>query len=231
LTHPGRDRERGRLWRVVYKSSQGTPGLRDPKLPDEVAGLVSELASPSQPRRMLAMNALQDRFAATAGDSILKALTTPLNGHQHVHLLWLAHRFGNLSTAQLLKSSSAADPVVRIHVQRIASDLLYQAGRNLVTSPEAIATAFSVANAGIKDTDPHVQRAAVEALALRPRPESIRPILDRIASANPADTHFVYTLRKDVGIIFSMVACSKRSWKTPRGAVPIFARWRMSPWR
>ena len=193
LTHPGRDRERGRLWRVVYKGAPGNPA---PALPDSVEGLVLELASPSQPRRMLAMNALQDRFPKDAPTPIRAALATPRNTHQHVHALWLAHRFGVLSTTEFNRAAASPDSLIRIHAQRVASDVLYQAGRALISSAEAIQTAAAIASTGLQDADPHVHRAAAEALAQRPRSESIRPLLDRLASANPADTHLVYTLRK-----------------------------------
>src|SRR5205814_2319036 len=92
LTHPGRDRERGRIWRIVYKGSVGQasglpsteapashrsrpvasqpagaiPALRPVALPDDLEGLIAELGSPSLTRRMLAMNEVGDCFADTA---------------------------------------------------------------------------------------------------------------------------------------------------------------------
>src|ERR1044071_5447997 len=66
LTHPGRDRERGRIWRVVYKGGNAKTELRNVKLPDALDGLIGELGSPNLTRRMLAMNAIGDGWGPEA---------------------------------------------------------------------------------------------------------------------------------------------------------------------
>ncbi len=88
LTHPGRDRERGRIWRIIYRGNSGhasslpeaklpapqssrqtasqlagkMPALRPLALPNNLDGLIAELGSPNLTRRMLAMNENCDRF-------------------------------------------------------------------------------------------------------------------------------------------------------------------------
>src|SRR4029450_12717735 len=81
LHHPGRDRERGRIWRVVYQGSDSNspaarqPGQpRTPKLPADFDALLAELGSPSLPRRMLAMNELADRFGSGSEAGLRKVL-------------------------------------------------------------------------------------------------------------------------------------------------------------
>src|SRR6266850_283714 len=66
LTHPGRDRERGRIWRVVYKGDTTKSEIRNAKLPEHLDGLIAELGSPNLTRRMLAMNEICDRFGQAA---------------------------------------------------------------------------------------------------------------------------------------------------------------------
>ena len=66
LLHPGRDRERGRIWRVVYKGPDGKARLRPAALANDFDGLLEELASPSLARRLLAQHAITDRFGASA---------------------------------------------------------------------------------------------------------------------------------------------------------------------
>ena len=60
LTHPGRDRERGRVWRIVYRGEDGKRPI--PPLPNfaemDVSALTNELSSPNFARRVLATNQL-----------------------------------------------------------------------------------------------------------------------------------------------------------------------------
>src|SRR5437660_3055117 len=73
LTHPGRDRERGRIWRVVYKGGNPKSEIRNPRLPEDLDGLIGELASPNLTRRMLAMNEICDRSPKEAPSRIQRA--------------------------------------------------------------------------------------------------------------------------------------------------------------
>ena len=83
LQHPGRDRERGRIWRIVPVGKDGKPNLRPGALDGSVAGLVSELASGSLSRRLLAMEELQDRHGTDAIPAVRGAFTTQI-GRAHV---------------------------------------------------------------------------------------------------------------------------------------------------
>src|SRR5207253_3095694 len=110
LTHPGRDRERGRIWRIVYRADAGQasslpaaklpapqsssqdasrpdgqmPAPRPAALPDALEGLIGELGSPNLTRRMLALNEVCDRFPkqATAGVKL-----APWHA-SNVHFIW-----------------------------------------------------------------------------------------------------------------------------------------------
>jgi putative heme-binding domain-containing protein len=198
LTHPGRDRERGRLWRVVYRGKDSKGLLRDPKLPDDLTGLIGELGSESLPRRILAMGEIEDRFGAQALEPVRAALARPLSATQHAHALWMVHRLGQLSVGELERAVATEAVLVRIHALRVATDVFYRASRKLGSSESLIAAATRMAQAGLKDPDPQVQRVASEALALRPHVDQVRPLLDRLAATPAADTHLVYTLRKAI---------------------------------
>ncbi len=73
LTHPGRDRERGRIWRIVYKGADGKAVLPSPKLPEDLKGLMAELGSPLMTRRTLAMNTIADVHGKAFAKISLKA--------------------------------------------------------------------------------------------------------------------------------------------------------------
>src|SRR6266481_5067505 len=68
LDHPGRDRERGRIWRIVYTGKGVAKGASTPFdiSRASAAELISELANPNITRRMLAMNQLADRIGEAA---------------------------------------------------------------------------------------------------------------------------------------------------------------------
>lgn len=198
LLHPGRDRERGRLWRVVYNGAEGQPRLRSGALPDSVDGLVSELASPSLSRRLLAMEELEDRFGARAQTSVLAAARRPTNAHQRIHALWMLERLQSLDPGLLTDASTSPDALVRTHAMRIASDLLYRQTRPGGIAASSVQAAMRVALQGLQDADSLVRRCAAEALSQAPTPEGLRALLDALARVDAVDTHLVYVLRKSV---------------------------------
>src|SRR5262249_6686921 len=64
LTHPGRDRFRGRIWRIVYRGADGAGKPTRPR-PDwakaSIAELIDDLASPNLTVRFKATNQLAER--------------------------------------------------------------------------------------------------------------------------------------------------------------------------
>src|SRR5438046_1544247 len=78
LDHPGRDRERGRIWRIVYRGTDrnGASEAERPRLALQsgVDGLIAELGNVNITRRMLAMNSLVDNAGPAAVDPLKKVL-------------------------------------------------------------------------------------------------------------------------------------------------------------
>ena len=79
LTHPGRDRQRGRIWRVVYKGNDGKPAP-PPSAIDRtrspIDDLIKDLAHPNLIVRITAANQLVDRGGAE-GISAARAVVGP----------------------------------------------------------------------------------------------------------------------------------------------------------
>ncbi len=202
LAHPGRDRTSGRIWRVVFKDKP----LRPIALPTDVKGLVKELASPNMTRRMLAMNALADQFGTGAIADVEGALEVPENPEQQVHALWLLYRLGASKAAHLTAASSAEVSLVRVHAQRLAKhiwerDALGHLGNAPGLDLEHISAAHEIAQRGLSDRDPLVQRCAAEAAgAVRVSGSSklIRALLDLRTKVAPDDTHLLYVVRKAI---------------------------------
>lgn len=185
LTHPGRDRTSGRIWRIVYKGADDKAKLRPLALPDDLDGLIAEMASPNLPRRMLAMNAITDRL----GEKTLTELENYQsfrsdNPYQIVHELWAIFRLGGdvrkISAALVHKS-----PIIRVHALRILTEM-----REWDERFEGLARLL------VDDSNPLVKRCAAEALGSHPNYDNIKPLLALLQRAPAADTHLLYTVRK-----------------------------------
>jgi putative heme-binding domain-containing protein len=172
LDHPGRDRGRGRIWRIVYTgganstsptSKSGRLGTQSSErfllaLPTSPEGLVSELANPNLTRRMLAMNELADRIGKPAITPLRRLLGSKNSGAvQKAHALWVLHRLAALDEKTLVAAARDSDRLVRVHAMRILSETSVATP----TFPEALQ---QLVFEGLKDEDAHVQRAAADAL-------------------------------------------------------------------
>ncbi|MBI2928002.1 MAG: c-type cytochrome [Verrucomicrobia bacterium] len=221
LQHPGRDRERGRLWRVVYKGADGQAKLRPRALPQDLNGLIGELASPNLPRRMLALDTLLDRFGRSSEKALLKAFQRPANAFQKVQALWGLNRLDALDDARLLAAAKDRDALVRTHAMRVVAERGRLAERLKVN--DVIRHGFTkalpdAATAGLRDSHALVQRCAAEALSATPHFANVRPLLDLRAKVPPADTHLLYVVRKAIrdqlkdDAVFAEVAAAQ--WST-----------------
>jgi putative heme-binding domain-containing protein len=202
LTHPGRDRTSGRIWRVVYKEKP----TRSIGLPSDLKGLVRELGSPNLSRRMLAMNTLEDQFGKDALKELEDAVVVPANPEQQVHALWVLHRLGGMEPSMLTTAARSPSRIVRVHVQRIARDIFHRDSLGGDASDPRndihhIAAAHEVMTLGLKDPDALVVRCAAEAASLMRVKDSsqlVRALLDIRSRILTNDTHLRYVVRKSI---------------------------------
>lgn len=183
LDHPGRDRFRGRIWRVTHR------GSGDRRAPDltglSVDRLVDELAHPSFTRRMLAMHFAVDSHGSSVADAVEALLQSgTANVHQHSHGLWILHRLNRLGRAQAESAAAHESAMVRVHAQRVLSETFAWTDWQR-----------SLALVALSDPDPRVQRAAADALGRHPHPSQIQPVLNRLGTVPADDDHLVHTLR------------------------------------
>ncbi|MES2568958.1 MAG: PVC-type heme-binding CxxCH protein, partial [Verrucomicrobiota bacterium] len=180
LTHPGRDRDRGRLWRIVYRGTP--PGTA---LPADLSGLVRELGSGNPTRRTLALNEICDCFGTQAIVALKEALAAPANGLQKANALWALSRLGGLEPATLTAALTDADALVRVHALRLAREwCVAKSAPDRAAQLDALATA---ARAALKDPDALVARCAAEVLGARPSAENFRPLLELLRRAAKDD--------------------------------------------
>ncbi len=192
LNHPGRDRERGRIWRVVYR---GADGKGEPKAPRQdwttasVAELVDDLGHPNIIVRTKATEQLVERGepAVTA----VKPLFEPTDKKpdaamalRQLHGLWVLKRC-NVPMEPFLRAAALnPDRGVRVHVQHILAELS--------TYNE---TLRHLSFDALRDADPQVKRAAADALGRHPAPENLRPLLDLRELIPAEDTHLLHVTR------------------------------------
>lgn len=187
LDHPGRDRERGRIWRIVYRGDR-----KKLPLPQEFdlsksnpAALIEKLAHANLTVRMLAMDQLVDRIGQAAIPPVERLFADrSATANQRIHGLWVLHRLGALTQNHLAAAARDGDPTVRIHAMRALSE-----------SPDWTAAHRELALACLRDADPYVQRAAADAVGRQPHSEHVRPLLDARHHASAADSALVHTIR------------------------------------
>lgn len=187
LTHPGRDKKRGRIWRIVYKGANTKPPAQPRRdwSKASTGELIEDLAHPNLWVRMQATNQLAGRTGPVA--AIRSTIASPVNAFQRIHSLWALERVGSLHDDVLLEAGNDREPAVRVHVQRILAE------RKQWTDPLQ-----AMAIAALKDPDAFVQRAAVEALGQHPQPAQIRPLLDLRKKVPKQDIQLLHMVRMSI---------------------------------
>ena len=176
LDHPGRDRRRGRIWRVSYTGRGPAPGLDN--LASRPGDFFRELGSPDLERRLLVLNHLVDEVGEA---SIAEAMTildgrTPSNWQQRVGCLWILHRLDHLPREHLEAAARDYSREVRVHAMRVLSEIGVREAWHR-----------GLALAGLADPDANVRRVAAEALARQPHAEHVDPLLRTLAAVGGRD--------------------------------------------
>lgn len=184
LTHPGRDRERGRIWRISYTGEDGKPHKAMPDLTkastDDLIGLLKD---ENLQVRVRATNQLAERVGAAAVEPVKKLLAGDSTATQRAHALWVLERQGVLDEGLVKKLAGDADRLVRVHVLKALCE------RKAWTFEAALA------REKLKDEDPFVRRAAAEGLGLHPAGENVQPLLELWNSTAADDTHLIHMAR------------------------------------
>ncbi len=206
LDHPGRDRERGRIWRIVYKGKDGKGAA--PKTPraDEsaatIAELIEDLGHPNLAVRTVATNQLVLRGAAVVEP--IKAAIETASGARKIHGLWVLHRLGALDDSTIARALTDSDEAVRVHAMKILGErmpVVDRRGREVSPSPAK------------KDLSPRVRRAMAEALGRHPSNKNIHALLIETFKADPADTH----LKQVVKIALRDQLLTSEAWEYVAG--------------
>ena len=187
LDHPGRDRERGRVWRIRYVGANGAAAAppRFDISKDSDAKLIRELADSNITVRMLATSELSDRI----GPDAIKPVTRMMRRKdstvwQRVHGMWVLYRLGALDPKILAAAAQDPDRRLRVHAMRVFAE-----------TPGWTPEQHDMVVAALRDSDPLVERCAADALGQHVSVNNMRPLLDAHHAVPADDTHLLYVLR------------------------------------
>jgi putative heme-binding domain-containing protein len=188
LNHPGRDRERGRIWRVTYTGPDTKPATTLNKVANlHTAGideLIAALTNPSLNVRMRALDEMTDRIGASAIEPLRTAVRQNTDPRIRAYGAWALHRLAGLSADTFVKLMEDGDSLVRIHAYRIASE-----------TPDWSDEVRQHVTAGLADAAPLNRRAAVDALSRHPKLENISQLL-AVRRRTPADdVHLLHAVK------------------------------------
>jgi len=182
LGHPRRDKSRGRIWRITYKGQHHErKDLSNAPVEELIAGLNHD----NLPIRMTATDQLTDRVGDKAIGPVKQMLAKKeTSARQYVHGLWVLQRLQALTPELIQLSASHSNPLIRLHTMRI-----------LVEEKPDREKSYPLVLSGLRDKDPHVQRAAVEGLLKYPSLNAVESVLAILHSTPASDTHLTYTAR------------------------------------
>jgi putative heme-binding domain-containing protein len=185
LDHPRRDREKGRIWRVVYMGDAAAQTVTPPDLTAlDMTELIEQLKSPNFTVRTLATNHLFDRYGLEVSEPLQVLLVEESTPEQRLAAAWLLWRTGALSEPLVAVLSTDSSALVRTHLAHILAEM-----------PEWSASVGTIARSLLADADPFVVRAAADGAGRHPSVENVDPLLNAFLAADPADAALRHTVK------------------------------------
>ena len=189
LEHPGRDRHRGRIWRVSYKGDENLKAQEPKDLAKmKLKELIDNLDHPNLPFRMSIADQITDRERSKAIEPLLKlVLDEQSNPKKVVQGLWILFRLSALSEAILLEAIASDHELLRTQALRVLFEL-DKLSENTVDATRSIL---------VSDESPHVKRQALMVLGKNVSLDNLDVILNAYSQyAESDDTHMFYVVRQ-----------------------------------
>ncbi len=184
LKHPGRDRNRGRIWRVVYTGDNKKPA----PLPDFTAmnedQLIAALGDANLTVRNLATDQLTDRDWRGPISKLTGVLKSSTNSHQRYHAYWAIYRLGGFDEGGEINGLQDPHPLPRVAALSILAERPFKEGHS----------GFFIT--ALQDPDALVRRTAADAMGRKHHATQVQPLIAALRAADQADTHLVYKLRQ-----------------------------------
>lgn len=187
LDHPGRDRQRGRIWRIVYTGE----GAKEAKPLDysqkSLTELTALLGHPNLPLRMAIADKIVDEFGAEAIPALQKLVTDNATTYAQIQALWMLYRLDGLAQNLLQTAANHTNDTIQTHALRIMFEL-----------DELADPLLEMAQGHLQHTSPHVRRQAVMVLSRHPRQQHVSALLERLKMEDKEDTHYYYSIRQSL---------------------------------
>jgi len=213
LTHPLRDKTRGRIWRISYVGKE--PSAAAPKMVDlsqaTLDSLIAALSSENLPTRTFATHELVDRIGKPAIPAARQVIESSKNPAARAHAIWVLMRRGGLDREMMHRVADDSDALVRIHAAKAISEL-----PNWSELPHWYDNHWQIMSSLARDRDPFVRRAAAEALGLHPNLHNIGWLLDLWRATDPSDTMLIHVTR--IALRNTLRGVSGVEWQDPRQA-------------
>lgn len=189
LDHPGRDRHRGRIWRIVYKGEESEMPTSEDLTELSIAELFRRLDSPNLTIRSLATDRLVDHFGEESESAARTYLTRVENSaRSRAHSLWILHRTGKLKPGEIAIAVDHQSPsLLRTHGFRVLADLrkLPDGGLDWLIN-------------GFRSKDALSRRAAVLAASAHAHEALVEPLLSLATSTSTDDVHLLHATKMAV---------------------------------
>lgn len=200
LNHPRRDRNKGRVWRIIYTGEGARPHVSVNLRTADLKGLIESLASPNITVRAVATNEIVDRFRLPSEviGPVQAAIKTSESPELRVCGLWILEQKGGLDDSLLDQLRHDQSPLVRTHVAR----LLAERSRWRTTESDAALELLA-------DEHAMVRRAAADALGRQPMAIQVEPLWNAWQSAHAKDTQLIHTARIALRNHFAVDACAR----------------------
>jgi putative heme-binding domain-containing protein len=187
LDHPGRDRQRGRIWRIVYTGKGAKTAEPLHYAQKSLTELIALLNHPNLPLRMAIADKIVDKFGAEAIPVLQKMVTDNATTYAQVQALWMLYRLDGLEQHLLMSAANNSNDTIQTHALRILFEM-----------DDPAEPLVNVARELLQHSSPHVRRQAVMVLSQNPAKEQVPLLLTRLKVEDQEDTHFYYSIRQSL---------------------------------
>jgi putative heme-binding domain-containing protein len=194
LHHPGRDKTRGRVWRIVYTG----PGAKPPKPVGDLTKMKEPelrelLGHPNVTVRMLATHAIINPADPRKDEKQMEKETSDV---REAHRLWADEAeplFRDTDRAmKKLRELKDESGLLTAHRFRLKTAKVEWDREHIPGRRDVVKELEDVRKIG---GNPQVSRAVADWMTADPKPEHLPEILGNLALVKPADTHLIHAWR------------------------------------